>query len=164
VELSHLAAVLAKWIHKSGETGSPPKCQQHQPPAVEPGTLIFNPDAMLRRLMGNRELAATILKGFLQDAPLRLQELCNRLDEADALGVRLEAHSLKGAAATVGAESLQAIAQAMETDAAEARLERCPDHLVRAIDAFESFKKRVEEDGWVSNASDNAAIEVKTNI
>jgi HPt (histidine-containing phosphotransfer) domain-containing protein len=78
--------------------------------------------------------------------------------------MRLRAHALKGAAATVGAESLRAIARAMETDASEAQLERCPDLLVRAIGEFERFKRAVEIDGWTSGAIDNAGMEEARNV
>jgi HPt (histidine-containing phosphotransfer) domain-containing protein len=105
---------------------------------------------MLGRLMGDRELAAEIILGFLANAPDQLTQLCARIDEADASGARLQAHALKGAAATVGAETLQAIVAEIEAEAAKSRLERGPDLLIRAVDEFDRFKRSVEEEGWVS--------------
>jgi PAS domain S-box-containing protein len=149
VEMPLLAAVLAKWIPASSAGDLTPSLEE---PAGETAAAIFNADSMLRRLMGDRELAAAVLKGFLEDAPSQLNRLCALLDESDAPGIRLQAHNLKGAAATVGAETLHAIARAMETDASEARLDRCPELLVRAIDELECFKTTVELDGWASSA------------
>jgi PAS domain S-box-containing protein len=163
VELSHLAAVLAKWVPKAGPGNLNP---MPQPTSGEPAAAIFNADSLLRRLMGDRELAAAVLMGFVADAPSQLKRLCARLDESDAPGARLQAHTLKGAAATVGAEALHAIAAAIEADAAELRFDRCPDLLVRAIDAFEHFKSAVEQQGWDAKAIDKTGIEtgVKTGI
>jgi HPt (histidine-containing phosphotransfer) domain-containing protein len=81
--------------------------------------------------------------------------------------MRMQAHTLKGAAATVGAETLRDVALAIETDASAARLERCPDLLVRAIEEFERFKKaveRVEQDGGLSEAAGDTGIEETSDV
>jgi PAS domain S-box-containing protein len=161
VELPHLAAVLAKWIPKSGAGNLTPVIRLH---SDQPVAAIFNTDSLLRRLMGDRELAAAVLQGFLEDAPSQLKQLCARIDESDAAGTRLQAHTLKGGAATVGAEALQAVALAIEMDASEARLQRCPDLLVRAIDEFDRFKTSVEQDGWLSKAVDRKGIEETSDV
>jgi len=161
VELPDLAAVLAKWIRKSSADNLTLETQQH---FAEPVAARFNKDALLRRLMGDRELAVAVLRGFLEDAPSQLKQLCARLDDSDAPGARLQAHTLKGAAATVGAEALQAIALEIEADASEARLERCPGFLVRAIGEFERFKKTVEQDAWISKATDKTGIEETSDV
>lgn len=161
VELPHLAAVLAKWISKSGEGFTTPAVPELS--GVQ-AAAIFNADSVLRRLMGDRELARVVLKGFLVDAPCQLKQLCAWLDESDAPRTRLQAHTLKGSAATVGADSLYAVALAIETDASESRLDRCPDLLVRATDEFERFKRAVEKDEWVLEATGNAGIGEKNDV
>ena len=161
VELRDLATVIAKWISKPSAGNMLPILK---PPPDGPAATIFNGDSVLRRLMGDRDLAGAVLRGFLEDAPSQLKRLCARLDEADASGTRLQAHTLKGAAATVGAEVLRALALAIETDASEGRLERCPELLVRAIDEFECFKQTLEHDGWVSKTFDNTGIEETSDV
>jgi HPt (histidine-containing phosphotransfer) domain-containing protein len=108
--------------------------------------------------MGDRELARGVLKGFMLDAPSQLKNLSVRLDEVDAPGTLLQAHTLKGSAATVGAEALYAIALTMETSAAGGRLDDCRDLLLGAGNEFDRFKRTVERDGWVSIANDNTGI------
>ena len=88
----------------------------------ERATSVFDEEALLGRLMGDRQLAGIVLKGFLQDVPSQLNNLRARLDEADAPGARSQAHALKGAAATVAAEGLRAIALAMEQAGAAGQL------------------------------------------
>jgi PAS domain S-box-containing protein len=159
VELPQLARVLAKWTSESSAdnlTSGP--AQPLQKPASEPAKVIFDGDSLLRRLMGDRELARGVLKGFMLDAPSQLKNLSVRLDEVDAPGTLLQAHTLKGSAATVGAEALYAIALTMETSAAGGRLDDCRDLLLGAGNEFDRFKRTVERDGWVSIANDNTGI------
>jgi len=156
VELPNLAAVLARWLVDSCAIDSAPTQRE---PFREPAIVIFDMDSLLRRLMGDRELAGAVLKGFIDDAPSQLKHLSEQLDESDAPAVRLQAHALKGAAGAVGAEALRMIALAMETAATEGRLDRCRNLLPRAIEQFQRFKKTVEVEGWVSNANGNSAIE-----
>ena len=51
--------------------------------------------------MGDKGLARKVIAGFLNDVPQQLRTLKNRLEAGDAQGARLQAHTLKGAAATV---------------------------------------------------------------
>jgi HPt (histidine-containing phosphotransfer) domain-containing protein len=78
-----------------------------------------------------------------------LNNLRALVDAADAAGARLQAHALKGAAATVAAESLQALALAMECADDKRRLDDCGTLLPRALEEFERFKNTLEQAGWV---------------
>jgi PAS domain S-box-containing protein len=140
VELSQLADVLAKWIPAdlSVQTSPLPKAVPDSPADV------FDADSLLRRLMGDRELASAVLEGFLNDAPSQLKRLRVALEEQDEPGVRLQAHTLKGAAATVSAPDLCAVALKMEVAASHGRLEDCAGFLDHAVDQFERFKSAVE--------------------
>jgi len=113
------------------------------------GRKVFNEDELMSRLMGDQELAGVVLKGFLEDAPAQLRFLRERLSGADASGVRSQAHTLKGAAATVGAESLQALALSMEKAGRAGELVECEEILPHAEDEFERFRNSVELAGWV---------------
>jgi PAS domain S-box-containing protein len=135
VDIDRLAEVLARWLAASA--------------AGEQERAVFDEEALLRRLRGDRQLAATVLAGFLQNVPSQLHNLRSRIDEADAPGARLHAHSLKGAAATVGAEGLRAMALAMERAGAAGDLDRCAELLPRAAGELERFKNTLARAGWV---------------
>jgi PAS domain S-box-containing protein len=134
VDMGQLADVLAKWL--STTEGESPKA-------------VFDGEALLGRLMGDRLLAGTILKGFLEDVPSQLNNLRQRLAEADAPGTRLQAHALKGAAAAVAAESLHALALAMERAGTAGQMDRCGELLPCAVAEFERLKSTLEHAGWV---------------
>jgi CheY-like chemotaxis protein/HPt (histidine-containing phosphotransfer) domain-containing protein len=128
VELDQLAEVLDKWL---------------------PAIAVFDEEALLRRLMGDRKLAGATLKGFLQDVPSQLNNLRQRLDAADAPGARSQAHALKGAAATVAAEGLCAAAREMERAGNSAQLDLCGELLPRVVEEFERFRSVLNGAGWV---------------
>jgi PAS domain S-box-containing protein len=146
VDLGLLRDVLARWLPVSvaGDTaqtaGQPPK---------ERVKAIFNEEALLRRMMGNRQLAGMILKGFLEDIPTQLNNLRARLAEADAPGARSEAQALTGAAAKVSAEGLHVIALAIERAGTAGQLGNCGDLVPRAVEEFERFKSTLARAGWV---------------
>jgi HPt (histidine-containing phosphotransfer) domain-containing protein len=120
---------------------------------------VFNVDALLARLRGDRELVGIILRGFMADVPSQLRTLSSRIQESDAPGVQLQAHSLKGAAATVAAEDLQAIGFALERSARSGELNRCGELLSRAIEEFDRFSKTVVREGWVTDSNENVVEE-----
>ncbi len=135
VDLDLLAEVLAKWLA--------------EPRPAERPKAVFEGEPLLRRLMGDRELAGSVLKCFLHDVPSQLNNLRQRLKDADAAGVRMQAHALKGAAATVSAEDLRVIALAIEQSGKTAQLDQCAELLPRAAEEFERFKSALETSGWV---------------
>jgi len=101
------------------------------------------------------QLAGTVLAGFLRNVPSQLRNLRARIEEADAPGSRLQAHALKGAAATVGAESLRAMALAIEQAGAAGQLDRCDELLSRAGEELERFKSSLARAGLVEGRKTN---------
>jgi CheY-like chemotaxis protein len=155
VDLPQLAAVLAKWVRVSS-----PLHPDHPHPAtsIDPAPPTFDEESLLRRLMDDRPLASAVLNGFLEDAPKQLAQLRSRLQTSDGPGIYQRAHTLGGSAATVGAEALRAVALALETAAAENRLDSCPELLQQAEEEFERLRARLEADGWVVQPADDASI------
>ena len=102
--------MFTKWLRtKPTETQqavAPPVYQPERAAIDVPGGIVFDEEDLLRRLMGDRDLVGLVVGGFLKDAPLQLDNLSNRLNAADAPGVRAQSHAFKGAAGTVAAERL----------------------------------------------------------
>ena len=144
VELGPLQDVLTHWLSQSGALDT-----SQTPFTGEPPKTAFDAEALLGRLRGDRELAVKIIQGFLGDAPSQLDNLRKRLDEADATGARLQAHTLKGSAATVAAAGLRAIGQEMEQAAAAGEWDRFDELLPRAAEELERFRRALEKAGWI---------------
>ncbi|MGA2590266.1 MAG: response regulator [Bryobacteraceae bacterium] len=137
-----LARVLGNWLRASRE-------EAQSPPVAAPGTsAAFDEREMLHRLMGDRDLAGKIIGGFLEDFPRQLLTLQKRLEEGDAGGVRLQAHTLKGAAATVSAPALRAAALEMEQAGIHGQLPRAARLLPRMQEQLDQFKTTLAQTGW----------------
>ena len=145
VELEKLADVLAKWLSVPVDaTVRGASSENAGPQSTAQLKLAFDETALLRRLMGDRKLAGMVLRGFIDNAPSQLQNLQQQLNEANSVGARAQAHMLKGSAATVAAEELQAVALAMERAAAVSRWDHYRDLLPRASEEFERFHNAVD--------------------
>ena len=103
--------------------------------------LIFDRNALMRRLMDDRDLARIVIEGFIEDIPLQIQMLKKYLESKAASGVESQAHTLKGAAATLGAEALRAAALEIEKLARNGDLASVPERL----DGLEAQFKRLLE-------------------
>ncbi len=143
VDIERLADVLAHWLSDSGVAS------EQRREEVEAAASVFNAEDLLERLMGDRSLAEIVLKSFLDDVPSQLDRLRSRLDEKDSHGTRAQAHTLKGAAATVAADRLYAIALALEQAGTDGRLDRCGRLLPAAVEEFDRFRNTLEQAGWV---------------
>jgi HPt (histidine-containing phosphotransfer) domain-containing protein len=75
---------------------------------------LLDRQGVLERLDGDQELYDELIQLFFEDVPAQLTILRGALDSMDrALGER-QAHSLKSAAANIGAESMRAVCFRLE--------------------------------------------------
>ncbi len=139
VRLQALKEVVERWLPAPAK--QQPAGQQAQKPrlAKQEGAVIsepavFDPSLLLGLLEGDREAATEILGQFLADVPLQVEELCRVLEAGDASMAERQAHRVKGAAASVGAEALRALAAEIEFQARDGGL-REPSRSIAALRA-----------------------------
>lgn len=77
--------------------------------------VCFDTAALVERCMGDVLLSEEILTIFFSDIPRQIDALRQYLANDELQGATRQAHSIKGAAANVGAESLRDLAFNMET-------------------------------------------------
>jgi PAS domain S-box-containing protein len=137
-----LAAALEKWVETSRE----------QSPAVAApggaataGPSVFDRPAFMARLMGDEELARTIIAGFLEDVPKRILALRGYLDCGDAGSAGGQAHAIKGAAANVGGLALSAVASEIEEAGKAGRREELAARWPELERQFALLKIRMRE-------------------
>ena len=110
---------------------------------------VFRSDSLLARLSGDRELARKVVAGFLSRLPQQVASLRRSVEKGDAQGTSLQAHALKGAAATVAAETLRAACCELQ-DAAEAgNFNRVSALLPKLEEAASLLTAATTETGWV---------------
>jgi CheY-like chemotaxis protein len=107
---------------------------------------VFDRSALLERLMGDEELAADILAGFLDDAPQQIGVLREAVDHGDAQRVAGQAHTLKGAAGNIGAFALQQAAAALEAAGKENDLAAARTALQAAVQALDALTEAFASD------------------
>lgn len=83
-----------------------------QSESVEPAVLAV--DAAVERLQGHRDIYHALLRTFVGNERADIKKLCQALDAGQLAEARRLAHSLRGAAAILGAEQLSARAAQIE--------------------------------------------------
>jgi PAS domain S-box-containing protein len=139
---------LRKWLPSSDSvipTTASPRVSSR---AIESEMGVFDPASVLSRLEGDTALAQIVFAAFLEDLPRQIQALKMHVADRDEAGTARQAHSIRGASANVGGESLRRLSAEMEK-AADAgdwlsvisrmdELERQSGLLEDAINRFES--------------------------
>ncbi len=88
---------------------------------VEP---VFNRGELLDRLGGKEELLREVIQAFLKDVPVRMENLKKGVSEGEGAAVVYQAHTVKGAAANIGAERVRETAWELERAARRGDWER----------------------------------------
>ena len=104
VDAGELAAALARWVPQKASANA-------RPPSVDPGRL-----AILRELgpADGRGLLPAAAQAFRRDLPTRLAALRHAVDDGGGPDLEQAAHTLKGAAANIGATTAAELCQQLE--------------------------------------------------
>jgi PAS domain S-box-containing protein len=108
-----------------------------RPAADSPVSRALDLAAALERVEGDRELLEELVRIFAGECPNNLAEIRRALDAADAPLLERLAHTMKGAAANLGAKRLSAAAFELEKQARSGGLKNAAeliDNLKREID------------------------------
>jgi HPt (histidine-containing phosphotransfer) domain-containing protein len=103
-------------------------------------TVVFDKNDVLDRLMGDEELLEMLLDGFFIDVPERIQELKKSLNSGDISTVERQAHTIKGASASVGGTALRNVAYEMEKAAKVGNLIEAAGHMPELERRFDQLR------------------------
>ncbi|MCG6537884.1 MAG: Hpt domain-containing protein, partial [Syntrophales bacterium LBB04] len=159
-----LAEALKKWLPREAiesrevkeKRGVRDAVSAASPPSQVRTPEIFDRAGMLERMMGDEELARTIIEGFLADIPRQLQILKDFLASGDATGVTRQAHSIKGASSYVGGEALRAAALEMELAAGASDLEAVQGMMGGLESHFDRLKRAISREQPMAQGSPGA--------
>lgn len=137
LDIGRLARTLQEWCNRARYDRSPGTRENDKEEAKASIPEIFHAKALLSRLMDDESLARLIVSSFVDTCPKQLKNLRHCAKSRDSEGLRLHAHALKGAAATVSAERLSGMAYQLEISAhkPEASMTLCRE-LDRAFQEF----------------------------
>jgi CheY-like chemotaxis protein/HPt (histidine-containing phosphotransfer) domain-containing protein len=124
-----LAEALEKWLKKSKDIpGTDDVGSREKEPESNHGGMIeesqkidepllmdiFDREGFLKRLMGDEDLAKTLMDAFLADMPVQIEKLRSDVSNEHPTIAGQQAHKIKGAAAILGGLTMQGIAHKME--------------------------------------------------
>ncbi|MCP4679398.1 MAG: response regulator, partial [Deltaproteobacteria bacterium] len=144
-----LEAVVDEWAPK-GSVGDIRQSIDAAAPAVStaskepPSQVVFDEKGFLGRFRNNRSRAIKIASVFLGDIPNQIMKLERSLSENDTEVATRQAHTIKGAAANVGAEELCALAFEMETMGKDNELEAIGRIIPELNRRFERLKDQMK--------------------
>jgi len=95
--------------------------------------------------MGDEELVAQLVEAALDDLPCQVSKLKDSLAAADITTIERQAHTIKGAAANIGAEPLRDVAERIEKAARQGDLESCRDTFPALEQEFEHLRREMEQ-------------------
>lgn len=102
----------------------------------------------LENLGGDPLLLQELLDFFLEFMPTQLDDLASAVAARDPAGVDLQAHSMKGSAANVGAVQLAALARELEVRAKSGNLAGVEDLVVALRQAFTDLRSVAQRIDW----------------
>lgn len=106
-------------------------------------TKVLNLEVALELMNGDTDLLIKILQIFVDDTPRKMNGLRNALDSADADAIRLEAHSLKGSSANIGAELFRELASRIEQAGKEHQIETAKELFEKLESELIRLKTRI---------------------
>jgi two-component system sensor histidine kinase/response regulator len=134
-----LAEKITRWAGSDGASGPVPSLIKE-----EKEDKVFDSMSLLERLGGDRETMIDILATFLEDVPVHTGALETAIEESDLSRVRFHAHTLKGSAASFGANALRSAVALLEVDATEGNLNHAREGLERIRAEFARFKQAAD--------------------
>jgi CheY-like chemotaxis protein/HPt (histidine-containing phosphotransfer) domain-containing protein len=141
VEPEQIIKMLSKWLDHTFK-----RKEATRIPARSKTT--FEEKELLARLSGDKFLARKITTGFAGDVPQQLQKMKQLLAQKDAAGLRVQAHTLKGAAATVAASILAELGLLAERAARDGDLRRIADLLPAMEEEFKRLTTLWNQSDW----------------
>jgi CheY-like chemotaxis protein/HPt (histidine-containing phosphotransfer) domain-containing protein len=129
--------IVATQLYRAVERYAPVAAQGPQDPRERPSDATTAAEQARRRLetryFGDRELAESIVRTFLEESPRLLKNIRDALLSRDFASLQLHAHSLKSAAATIGLDDLRESALQLEQAARSGSRDTAPQY-VRQIE------------------------------
>ncbi|HUU42032.1 MAG TPA: response regulator, partial [Desulfatiglandales bacterium] len=101
---------------------------------------VFDKEELLKRACGDQDICNEILTIFQQNIPEQLKKLKEALEVNNAELVTMQAHTIKGASANIGAHAFRDAAFDMEAAGKEQDLNRAGSLLSKLEDEFERLK------------------------
>jgi CheY-like chemotaxis protein/HPt (histidine-containing phosphotransfer) domain-containing protein len=112
-------------------------------PAADDSLPIFDRQELVDRLGGREEMMPRFCDMFIKNATGFMELLLAASDSGDIEQIRIQAHSIKGAAGNISAKRMLETASLIETHAREGHIKDIRDLMGQMADDFQSFQNTV---------------------
>ena len=143
-----LRRTLDRWFAASAVADSPAA----RSPAADAAERVFAFDDLLSRVLDDRALAQAVVRSFVGDMPRQLDALERFVEAGDAKGAERQAHSIKGAAATVSGERMARAAGRIELAGRAGDLGAAGDAAAELKALFEELRAAMERSDLLAGA------------
>ncbi len=89
------------------------------------------PDALLARCVGREDLVQRVLRAFVDQMSVDIQQLIEACESGDAENTGKLAHRIKGASSNAEAEAVRALAEEVESLSKENRLDEAKSQIAK---------------------------------
>lgn len=100
---------------------------------------VFNEFDLMQRLMGDKSLEKDVIAAFLIEVPELILSLRQYVDAGNTIQARLQAHTIRGAAANLSAGKLRATAEQVEELCKKEDLDGCKPSITLLETEFKHF-------------------------
>lgn len=142
VRLQTIRAAILR--HTNGETASPPITMESTATPL-PDSALFNQSELLERLGGRVELVPKFLGLFATSVAETLLRLKSAVECCSADEIHRQAHTIKGAAANIGALRIRDVATELDEMAKAGRLDGTVQQVQLLESELELFKNEVKD-------------------
>ncbi len=146
VSIENLARILEKWLvpKQNNPLEEKRKIGTHnQKNDVIAASSVWSITEIRNRLVNDEELVLNVLKGFLEDIPRQLLVLGEHLNKRDPESAARQAHTIKGASASVGGKALSLAASNLEKAARDENMSTAEKLFPVIGIEFEKLKKQM---------------------
>ena len=106
--------------------------------------LVFDEDAALKRVDGDLDLYGELRDIFFEEYPDMLEQLKSAVKSSEGKKVQECAHSMKSALGNLGAMKAYALAQVIEQNGAQNRLEIIETNIKNLENEIEKYRETIE--------------------
>ena len=112
-------------------------------PVQKEAPLVFNRSELLERLGGREEMLGRFVDMFSKNVTGYMELLRSAIESGNCEQIRIQAHTIKGAAANIAAGQLSETASAMEVSAREGSLSGATELFPQLVDRLDVFRHEV---------------------
>jgi PAS domain S-box-containing protein len=145
VDPAVIADKLTEWLPESRQPALEMPLKNDKVQTSEKIVKVFDENEFIERLMGDRELGVSVVKGFVDDVPSLLDNIGQCIADEDMDEAARLAHSIKGAAANIGAAVLSQRADALCCIIKKEEFSALINGLLACRSAFNELKEELNE-------------------